>query len=108
VIASPVYWFTVSAQTKVFIDRCYGFFDGERNQLAGTRIGILMAYEDDDPFVSGAVNALRTFQDMFDYVGAPIVGMVYGQALDEGEIRKNPEVWTAAYELGRKLGRGSA
>ena len=23
VIASPVYWFTMSAQTKIFRDRCY-------------------------------------------------------------------------------------
>ena len=23
VIASPVYWFTMSAQTKIFMDRCY-------------------------------------------------------------------------------------
>ena len=26
-IASPVYWFTVSAQTKIFMDRCMALFE---------------------------------------------------------------------------------
>ncbi|MBA7688575.1 putative NAD(P)H-dependent FMN-containing oxidoreductase YwqN [subsurface metagenome] len=28
-IASPIYWFTVSAQTKLFMDRCYAFRAGK-------------------------------------------------------------------------------
>ncbi len=103
VVASPVYYFTVSAQTKLFMDRCYGFHDGRNSRLFGKRVGILMAYEDEDPFVSGAVNALRTFQDAYAYVGAEIVGMVYGTALEAGEIRDNVKAMDSAFELGRKL-----
>ena len=59
--ATPIYWFTVSAQMKLFMDRCYGMF-GESNEpsdhvLSGKRIGIVLTYGDDDPFVSGAINA---------------------------------------------------
>lgn len=104
VIASPVYWFTVSAQTKLFMDRCYALVDGQGYTMRGKRIGIVMAYGDTDPFNSGAVNAFRTFQDGFRYVGAEIVGMVYGSADQPGEIRANAHVMQQAYELGRLLG----
>jgi multimeric flavodoxin WrbA len=105
VIATPVYWFTVSAQTKLFMDRLYalGGPDGY-SVLEGKRIGIILAYADPDPFVSGAVNALRTFQDAFRYVGADIVGMVYGSASKAGEIKQNKDVMEKAYQLGGELG----
>jgi multimeric flavodoxin WrbA len=103
VIASPVYWFTVSAQTKLFMDRCYALVDADGYLLRGKKIGIVMTYGDDDPFDSGAVNAFRTFQDAYKYVGAEIVGMVYGSASDPGEIANNAEVTAKAYALGQKL-----
>ncbi len=103
VIASPIYWFTISAQTKLFLDRWYALGGEEGYGLAGKRFGILLTYEDADPFVSGAVNALRTFQDIIGYVGAEITGMVYGSAGRAGEIRKNKKVLAAAYDLGKRL-----
>ncbi len=106
VIASPVYWFTVSAQTKLFMDRCYAMVDGEGYKLRGKEIGIVMSFGDSDPFDSGAVNAFRTFQDAYRYVGAEIVGYVYGHASDPGEIRENKALMTKAHELGKKLAGG--
>jgi multimeric flavodoxin WrbA len=102
-IASPIYWFTFSAQTKLFMDRLYAFVGPSGWGLAGKRIGIALTYADPDPFVSGAVNALRTFQDAFRHVGAPIVGMVYGRAHGAGEIAGNAELMREAFELGRTL-----
>ena len=103
VIASPIYWFHVSAQTKLFMDRCYGLIDANGWAFKGKKVGILLTYGDSDPFNSGAVNALRTFQDGFGYVGAEIAGMVYGSASDAGEIRSATEVLAKAYELGKQL-----
>lgn len=103
VIASPVYWFTVSAQTKLFMDRCFALLAHGQDVFSGKRIAIAMSYADADPFVSGCVNALRTFQDAFHYTGAKITGMVYGSALAAGEIRTNGPLLTAAEDLGKKL-----
>ena len=103
VIASPIYWFTVSGQTKVFMDRWYGLGGDEGYELAGKKFGILLTYADADPFASGAVNALRTFQDALNYIGAEIVGMVYGSASKAGEIRKNEAVMQEAFDLGKKI-----
>jgi multimeric flavodoxin WrbA len=109
VFASPIYFFTMSAQTKLFIDRCYALGattaqDTYETDFAGKKIGIVLTYGDVDPFRSGAVNALRTFQDMFQYVGSEIMGMVYGTALSPGEIRSNTDLMKEAYDLGKQLG----
>jgi hypothetical protein len=67
-----------------------------------------LTYGGDDPFDSGAINAIRTFQDTFNYISSEIVGIVYGYALDAGEIRENPEVMQKAYQLGKDLASNAA
>ena len=103
VIASPVYWFTMSAQAKLFMDRCFAMLAYADNPFVGKRIAIAMSYGDSDPFNSGCVNALRTFQDSFNYVGANIIGMVYGSANEAGEITSNVNLMQQAESLGKKL-----
>lgn len=103
VIASPVYWFTMSAQTKIFMDRCYALTAYAKNPFVGKRIAIAMSYGDVDPFKSGCVNALRTFQDAYRYAGSKIVGMVYGSAMKAGEIADNESLMEEAEELGKRL-----
>jgi multimeric flavodoxin WrbA len=104
VIASPIYWFTMSAQTKLFIDRWYALESSQGNALKGKQFGIILTYGDTDPYSSGAINAIRSFQDMFRYIGADIAGMVYGTANDAGDMLKQPELMERAYKLGTKIG----
>jgi multimeric flavodoxin WrbA len=103
VIASPIYWFTLSAQTKLFVDRWYALEGSGGNALRGKRFGIVLTYGDSDPFNSGAVNALRTFQDALGYIGAEIAGTVYGSASKAGEIAENRSLMDKAYHLGEQL-----
>jgi len=110
VYASPIYWFTITAQLKAFMDRCYALgsdaHTAKDHALAGKRIGVVLTYGGDDPFDSGAINALRMFQDTFSYIPAEIVGMVYGYASGVGAVVKNTDLMDKAYELGRQLGTG--
>jgi multimeric flavodoxin WrbA len=103
VIASPIYWFNISAQTKIFIDRLYAVGVGANNIFKGKNIAIVLAYADPDPFVSGAVNALRSFQDICRYLEANIIGAVYGSAHGAGEIKAQKDVIEKAIALGRDL-----
>ena len=103
VIASPVFWFTMSAQVKLFLDRCFALPAYGKKPFSGKRAAIAMTYGDTDPFTSGCVNALRTFQDIFRYVGMDIVGIVYGSAMDAGEIERNEALLESARKLGEKL-----
>jgi multimeric flavodoxin WrbA len=103
VIASPVYWFTMSAQTKILLDRCFALPAYQKEPFIGRRIAVAMTYGGEDPFDSGCVNALRAFQDAFAYIQARLVGMVYGSAMDAGQIRSNEKVMQEAFDLGKKL-----
>ena len=103
VIASPIYWFTMSAQTKLFIDRWYALESPQGSALKGKQFGILLTYGDTDPYSSGAINAIRTFQDMMRYLGGNISGIVYGTAMDVGDASKQPALMERAFKLGQKL-----
>ena len=103
VLASPVYWFTLSAQLKLWMDRCLAFSAYGKDPFEGKRIAIAMSFGGEDAFDSGCVNALRTFQDSYRYVGAEIVGMVYGSAMEPGEIKSNKTLMREARKLGRQL-----
>ena len=43
VLASPVYWFTLSAQMKIWMDRCLAFPAYGKDSFEGKRIAIAMA-----------------------------------------------------------------
>ena len=106
ILASPIYFFTVSAQLKLFMDRCYALGGPNGYQFKGKKIAIALTYGDVDPFRSGAVNAMRTFQDAFAYVEADIAGYVYGTGLEQGEIAKNKALMKDAFDLGKILAGG--
>ncbi|MBC7348951.1 MAG: flavodoxin family protein [Candidatus Aminicenantes bacterium] len=103
ILAHPVYWFTINAQTKLFLDRWYAFGGDEYQCFKNKKIGLILTYADQDVFTSGAVNALRAYQDIFNYLGAEISEMVYTTAAGPGRIKKNKPVLKEAYTLGKKL-----
>jgi len=106
-VASPVYWFTVSAQAKLCIDRWYAFESPQGSELRGKKFGFVLTYGDTDVYTSGGINAIHTYESMCRYLRAEIVGMVYGSASDVGDVQKQPELMEKAYQLGRKLAPGS-
>jgi multimeric flavodoxin WrbA len=103
IFATPVYWFNVSAQMKLFIDRTYAIHGKGYYAFTGKDVGVILTYEDEDLFVSGGINALRSFQDIFAYVKANLVGAVYGSAGKAGDVKANGELLQKAYDLGKKI-----
>jgi multimeric flavodoxin WrbA len=103
IFATPVYWFNMSAQMKLVIDRAYAIQDKEYFAFTGKDVGVILTYGDVDVFASGGVNALRSFQDICSFVKANLVGTVYGTANKAGEVQTNRELLQKAYDLGKKL-----
>ncbi|HEX9915310.1 MAG TPA: flavodoxin family protein [Candidatus Bathyarchaeia archaeon] len=103
IFATPVYWFNVSAQMKLFIDRTYAVHGEDGYALTGKDIGVILTYEDEDVFASGGINALRSFQDICAYVKADLVGAVHGSAGKAGDVQANGRLLQKAYDLGRKI-----
>jgi multimeric flavodoxin WrbA len=104
VLASPVYWFTFSAQMKLCIDRCYAYQASGWKEMQGKQYALVLTYGDTDLYTSGGINAISTFETMCRYLKAEVAGMVYGTMSDVGDAEKQPEVMEQAYQLGRKLG----
>ena len=107
IYAAPIYWFNLGGQIKQFIDRCFAIAskrdaDG-KSPFAKKGLGAALAFEGDDPFDSGCINALRSLQDICSYTGAKWLGAAYGSANDQGEMQQNAKALQKAYELGKRL-----
>jgi len=103
VLASPVYWFTMSAQLKTCIDRWYGFQGTNWQELQGKRFGVVLAYGDASLTSSGGINAVHTFESMCRYLRGEIVGIVHGSLSGVGDAEKKPALMREAQKLGEKL-----
>jgi len=103
IFATPVYWFNISAQMKLLIDRAYAIQGKGCWAFTGKNIGVILTYGDEDVFASGGTNALRSFEDICAFVKANLVGTVYGSADKAGDIQTNEKLLEKAYDLGKKL-----
>ena len=98
VIASPVYWYTMSAQVKLFIDRWYAL-ETVRNQVwPGKQVGLIVTYN------AGPYDAVRTLEGIFSYLGMNIVETIHGTARRIDEVEKHTVLKERAYKLGQVLG----
>ena len=77
--------------------------EGGKRGLRGKKLAVTMAYEGEDPFDSGCINAIRCFQDICRYTGMELKGQAYGTALEPGAILANKKLLDEARELGRIL-----
>jgi len=103
ILASPVYWFNMSGQLKVFLDRCFAVAMTEEGHFSKKTLAAALAYGDTDPLSSGAVNAVRCYQDICNFSGAAWGGCVYGSAMEREALGQDEELLGQARALGRKL-----
>jgi len=106
-LATPVYWFTVSAQLKLCMDRWYAFQSSKWGDIRGKPFGIILTYGDTDLYASGGINAIHTFETMARFLDGKIVGIVHGSVNDVGDVDKHPELLEQAYHLGETLAAGT-
>lgn len=102
ILASPIYFFTISAQLKLFLDRLFPLAVGNGLRLRAKRALCCLTYAADDVLLSGCDNAARTLNDVFTYAHVP-VKFVHGTAWKKGDIRKNRKVMQRAKAAGREL-----
>ncbi len=109
VLATPLYWYGVSGQLKVFFDRMFCFISASQpdadhfvSGLSGKRLGLLISSEETYP---GAVLALvHQVQEYARYTHSSFVGVVRGIGNTRGEVARDPaNPLEAARELGRTL-----
>jgi len=103
VIATPVYWFSMTAQMKLCLDRWYGLYSDEDFELTGKRLALLMMYGDEDLYSSGGITVIHTLEGTCRYNGMDFESIVHGTAMDIGDAEKDPSLMDRAFQLGKKL-----
>ncbi len=104
VFAAPIYFFSMNAQMKTFLDRLYALFGADTfDALKGKKAAVVLTYGDSDPLNSGVMNALRTFQDAFTFLDVGFAGCVHASCDAPGEVASQQAVLDQAKALGRKL-----
>jgi len=96
--ASPVYYYSVSGQMKVFIDRMNPLY----NRMQSKEFYYMVtAAEDDKRQLDRAMDALQGFADCFKQI--EVKGRIYGGGAEKkGDITYLP-AYQEAYELGRQV-----
>ena len=106
VLATPIYWFTFTAQLKLCMDRWYAFQSTKWQELQEKPFGIILTYGDTDLYTSGAINAIHTFETMARFLHGTLAGIVHASLNDVGEAEQDPAALDQAYRLGQQLARG--
>jgi len=109
IVASPIFFYGLSAQLKTLIDRCQALWARKyvlKNLPQRCRKGALVAVgaTKGERLFDGAILTVKYF---FKSIGVECVGELLIRGVDQkGEILKHPDALKEAYELGRKLARG--
>ncbi len=107
VFCSPVYWYALSAQTKVFFDRMFCYYAASYpdsanviRQMTGKRIGLALASEETYP--GATLGIIHQIQEYARYTHSEFVGVVRGIGNSRNEVVRDPDDPIAQAEtLGR-------
>lgn len=102
VFATPIYWWNLSAQTKLFIDRMYALlYDDDVSNFAGKRVILLMTYSGERPN-SGPKIVEKMFEDMCKYLNIEFLVTV-GVYTGKGSEQEIKEAMEYVYDIGTKI-----
>lgn len=100
VLASPVYFYSMTGQMKALIDRVYHY---EKELKSKEFYYIITATDNDEKALDGTIQGFRGFlRCLYD---SREIGIVRGHgARESGTILKRPDAMKEAYELGKNAG----
>jgi putative NADPH-quinone reductase len=105
VLATPLYWYTMSAQAKTFLDRLSDLLSFRKDlgrQLRGKSMAVICSGSGPTP--PDAFD--EPFRLTCEYLGIAFLGSLYGQFF--GEVAASPELASSSAEFGAHLRRHAA
>ena len=113
-VASPIFFYAVSAHLKAMIDRCQAFWAKKyllNRPIApgmGKREGVFLAAGGSrgPKNFDGALLTMKYFFDALDCTFDH--ALLYKEVDGKGEILRHPTAMVEAYDLGKKMARGNA
>ena len=104
VIASPIFFFSLSAQTKLFLDRLYPFVTENGMRMKMKHLVACLSYGASDPLESGVVNAVGMLRD-FCLFSKRAFSCVHVSSARPADLRKNSPAMQNAHILGKRIGK---
>lgn len=110
ILASPMFFYTVSAHTKILMDRCQSLWvkkywinnvSFEKSQLRKKGLFISVGATKGKRLFDGALLTVRYFFDTFDVTLWR--SLVYRSLDFQGDVLKHPEYMDEAYDAGKEL-----
>ncbi|MEE9912305.1 MAG: flavodoxin family protein [Deltaproteobacteria bacterium] len=105
--SSPVYFWTMTAQMKAYLDRWCVFFDAEWRwqkmyypKMRGKRIGLITVCGDTNVHTADPI--VTSFKNTAEMTKMNWLGAVMASANDKGEIVNNAAALNEAFDLGKK------
>lgn len=99
VLATPVYFYTMSAQMKTMIDRTLG--GAQKSGLENKEFYFIATAADGKAAMERTVDGLRGYIECLP--GAKEMGVIYGAGVWQlGDIQKNPAM-QEAYQMGKNI-----
>lgn len=99
ILASPIFWWNITAQTKQFIDRFYAL--NFNNNFKGKKFVLLTTYGDEDP--NSGPNIIKTmFSDICRYLGMDFI-QFYGVCSGTVPVKDNLEAQNLVHQLGKTI-----
>ena len=92
VFASPIYWFTFTAQLKLFVDRLYALHEKGGHALNRKKFASIFVYGDSNAESSGVFNAIKTVEQMISYLRGENLGVVHGTGGDGLTVMDNSKI----------------
>ena len=100
ILATPVYYYAVSAQLKAFIDRNYFLYTHNRKSQAKAA-GIIVVAQSEG--IEDTVHTLKRYMNDAFEVSEDRILELHGYAFRLGEAKNNPQLVERAREFGRKM-----
>jgi multimeric flavodoxin WrbA len=98
VFATPIYWWHIAGQMKIFLDRMEGILAGNGpNNLSGKSLVLIVTHLVEDP--DGVELAIRMFKSITGWAGMKFDVIRYCSA--KGHVLEYQEKLDEAYHLGR-------
>ncbi|MDQ0207620.1 flavodoxin family protein [Alkalicoccobacillus murimartini] len=104
--AIPVYWFSMPAQLKIFIDRWSQYMRDPqlrlKDQLTGKKV-YLVVTANDEPLEQITAPLVQQFDLICNFIGLELVEVIIGKGNKPGEVLEDHTALQKAAELNKKL-----
>ena len=98
VFGTPLYWYGPTGKMKLLIDRLRPYVASRK--LKGKKAAVIVPSEEG---AKACRTTISMFKQSFKYLEIELVGTILAAAYEKGEVKQNPEMLAAAFNLGKSI-----